>query len=379
MGKVKKTTGSLRLIDECITDAKALMEISLFNAQEKLKERFTPQLKSLIAKRLRQEEDELEDDDLEDGENFNDIEGEEEAEIEDEDLGAEEEEIDLDVIDDEDLGDEEEIGIEGIEDDEDEAVAGLEDAEMDIDVDDLEDEEEEEEEINLEAIMKQMEDLSDDDEVEIEDDEIEDDEVEIEDDEIEDDEIEDDEIEDDEIEDDDEVEIEDDEVEIEEDEDLEFDIEDDDEVEIEDDEVEDDDLEIESLKARNKKLTTELRKYKAGTKLFKRKIAEQKFVQAKLLYVNDMLKRKKLSEMQKYKIVEAFDKAKNISDIKLIYKTLFEAYKDRQKKIKATKSNTLREGTASKAILVNRKKRIIRNKVSNPIKDRYQLLANIRK
>ncbi len=97
MGKVKKTTGSLRLIDECITDAKALMEISLFNAQEKLKERFTPQLKSLIAKRLQQEEDELEDDDLEDGENFNDIEGEEEAEIEDDayDAPAEEEELTL--------------------------------------------------------------------------------------------------------------------------------------------------------------------------------------------------------------------------------------------------------------------------------------------
>jgi len=351
MGRKRKDE-SLSLMDECITDAKALMAISLFNAQEELKERFTPQLKSLIAKRLQQEEQEEDDD------------------FDDEDMNIEDD-IDSDEDD--------------YQSDENDAVDDLEDAEMDIDIDDDEDiedddfeddedidieDDEDDEEINLEAIMKQMEAITeedDDEDIDIEDDE----DIDFEDDE------------DIDFEDDEDIDIEDDE----DDEDIEEniftsfdsldedDFEDDEDIDIDD---EDDEVE-EQLKRDNLKLRTELKKYKAGTKIFKNKIAEQKFVQAKLLYVNDMLKRKKLSEVQKYKIVEAFDKAKNISDIKLIYKTLFEAYKEKQKREKDITAKNLREGVASKAMLVDKKKKIIENKDSNPMKDRYQVLANIRK
>jgi hypothetical protein len=349
MGK-KKNDSSLSLMEECITDAKALMEISLFNAQEKLKERFTPQLKSLIAKRLQQEEDEIEDDELD-----SEIEDEEDVAI----SKLEDAEADIDMGDD----DEEDIDID-IEEEEDDEYTDDDEEDIDIDIEEEDDEytddDEEDEEINIEAIMKQMSAITEDEEEDID--------IDIEDDEEEDIDID---VEDDEEEDID-IDIDDEE------EDIDIDIDDEEDIDIDIDDEEDTE-QLEQLERTNRKLRNELRKYKAGTRIFKEKIAEQKFVQAKLLYVNDMLKRKHISEIQKYKIVEAFDRARNISDIKLIYKTLFEAYKERQKKIKEAKSKNLQEGVSSRTMIVNKKQRIIENKNSNPMKDRFQVLANIKK
>ena len=368
----KKKDESLELIDECITDAKALMSISLFNAQEKLKERFTPQLKSLIAKKLQQEEeeededidsldavddDELEDADIEDVTDVDDVDDDElDLDIEDDELDSE---IEDDEIEDDELDD---------DSDEDMAVEDLEDTELDIEVDDdeeddmdYEDDEEEDEELDLESIMNSMDTFTEDDDEELDIEDDEDEELGIEDDE------------DDEID----MDIEDDEEDIDE----EIDIEDDDDDEDIDIDIDDEDEDADEMQAENLRLTTELKKYKAGARLFKEKIAEQKFVQAKLLYVNDMLKRKHLSEMQKYKIVEAFDRADSISDIKIIYKTLHEAYKERQAKIKDVTKKSLKEGSASKAILSDkqRRKTILKNKKVNPMKDRFQVLARIKK
>jgi len=46
---------------------------------------------------------------------------------------------------------------------------------------------------------------------------------------------------------------------------------------------------------------------------------------AKLLYVNKLFRKNGLSESQKVKIIETFDRAKNVREAKLIYATLTES------------------------------------------------------
>jgi hypothetical protein len=72
-------------------------------------------------------------------------------------------------------------------------------------------------------------------------------------------------------------------------------------------------------------------------------LAETKLLNAKLLYSNKIFRSKNLTETQKVKVLEAFDKAASVKDAKLIYETLTA--------IKETKSvvNESVRGMASKA------------------------------
>jgi hypothetical protein len=72
-------------------------------------------------------------------------------------------------------------------------------------------------------------------------------------------------------------------------------------------------------------------------------LAETKLLNAKLLYSNKIFRAKNLTETQKVKVLEAFDKAASVKDAKLIYETLTA--------IKETKSvvNESVRGMASKA------------------------------
>jgi hypothetical protein len=70
---------------------------------------------------------------------------------------------------------------------------------------------------------------------------------------------------------------------------------------------------------------------------------EVNLLNAKLLYSNKIFRAKNLKESQKVKVLEAFDKASNVKEVKLIFETLSE-------EVKETKT-VVREnlGSASKA------------------------------
>ena len=51
------------ILKEAIADAKAVRETALENAKMALEEAFTPQLKSMLSAKLKEEEDDMEDDD----------------------------------------------------------------------------------------------------------------------------------------------------------------------------------------------------------------------------------------------------------------------------------------------------------------------------
>ena len=261
------------ILKEAIADAKAVRETALANAKMALEEAFTPQLKSMLSAKLREEDDEYDD---------------EETFDEDEDFGGEDEYEDEDG-DDESFEDEEEVE-ETIE------VNGKtyslvseeDDEEGEEDVD-FGDDEEEGEELDLEAIIKELEnelseedDAGDDDEFDGGDDE---------------------------------EEFEVDESIFEEEEDFEADGE-----EVEESFNSDDDSE----KVEN--LESELAQYKEAVEYMKDKLHEVNILNAKLLFTNKLFKQYSLDNNQKLKVVETFDRAHTTREIKLVYSTLSEQF-----------------------------------------------------
>jgi len=79
------------------------------------------------------------------------------------------------------------------------------------------------------------------------------------------------------------------------------------------------------------------------------KLNEINLLNAKLLYVNKLIKKEGLTESQKVKIIETFDRAKNVREAKLIYTTLAESV-NKKSAVKATPTKTkMVEGFASKS------------------------------
>ncbi len=102
---------------------------------------------------------------------------------------------------------------------------------------------------------------------------------------------------------------------------------------------------------------------------------EVNLLNAKLLYTNKIFKAKNLTESDKVKVLNAFDKAENVKGVKLVYETLTES-------LKATsivKKSQVREslGSASRAITPATPKQPIIE--SNEAFARMQRLAGIKK
>ena len=98
---------------------------------------------------------------------------------------------------------------------------------------------------------------------------------------------------------------------------------------------------------------------------------ETNLLNAKLLYTNKIFRAKNLKEAQKVKVLEAFDKASNVKEVKLIFETLNEGIV-----VKST-SSPIREslGSASKPAGIARKAPIME---IDPQVARWQTLAGIK-
>ena len=299
------------ILKEAIADAKAVRETALENAKMALEEAFTPQIKSMLSAKLKEEED----DDKEEGMH-------DEGEHDDAEEGRHEE----GEHDDEAEEGEHEEGMR--EDDEDEAEEGRHDAEegMHDEGEHEEGEHEEgmhdedddmEEDLDLEAVIKELEaELSEgeDDDVEEKEDDAEEGRGMKEEEEIE-----------------EEYEI--DEAALEEDEDT---------VEEELDKSsgigkgdnKEDNTDVSSGIGKGKTgmkesaLEAELNEYKEAVSFLKDKLHEVNILNAKLLFTNKLFKQYSLDNNQKLKVVETFDRAQTTREIKLVYSTLAEQFGD---------------------------------------------------
>ena len=347
------------LLKEAIADAKAVRETALENAKMALEEAFTPRLKSMLSQKI---QNELED---EDGEEAMD----DEEEAPEEGSYHEDDEDPADEFSDEaPADDEEEMDMEGVieingvkyapvieQDEEGEDEAGEDEEEM------------EEEDLDLEAVIKELEaelDESEETEEVTEEEEIDEDKEEV-----------------DEQSDSSKIGQADNKVDAadasdEEDpgkgklkeskkEDVDEDI-DLDEVLKAITEEEDDDEEMEEVA----KLKSDLDEHRSVVETLRGKLNEVNLLNAKLLFTNKLFRKYGLNNEQKMKVVEQFDRASTLREVKLVYSTLGESFGTARNEIKESK------GAASKPIASTKSDKKVISEGSD-LKDRFKKLANI--
>ena len=351
------------LLKEAIADAKTVRETAIANAKMALEEAFTPHLKSMLSAKLAEEDDEEDaeemygkDEERDEGMHGDEEEGmhgDEEEGMHDNDEGREDKEEGEHEDEEEGMREEDIIEIDGVkyapivseEDDEDEDAEEMR----------------EDEELDLESVIKELEteiaeaEKSDDDltEGEHEDDE-------------------------------DKV----DEAKEEVDEDI---------VTEEDEEDEDKDKTDEQstssgigkgtgvkmasssdeedpgkgkIKESVDKLKAELKEHKEAVAFLREKLHEVNILNAKLLYTNRLFKEYVLSNDQKMKIVETFDRAQTTREIKLVYSTLAESFKGG-----SVKKNRVQESASQKSGTTKPSKKIITEE--SQVADRFKKLAGI--
>ena len=339
------------LLKEAIADAKAVRDTALENAKMALEEAFTPRLTSMLSKKIQSEvEDEDEMDEIEKDEIEKD-------EIEKDEVSYSEEEDDMDEIEkdeEEDMDESKIIEIDGVkyapvvaeEEDEDEMDEIAKDEEEDDDM---------EEDLDLEAVIKELEEEMDDDE---------------------------------EKDDMDEQstssgigkgtgvkqaspndeedpgkgklkEGEDKEDEMDEDIDL-------DEVLKALSEEEDEEEKMDEVS----KLQSDLKEHRSVIETLRGKLNEVNLLNAKLLFTNKLFRKYGLNNEQKMKVVEQFDRAGTLREVKLVYSTLGESFGTARNEINESK------GAASKPVASTKSEKKVISE-STELRDRFKKLANI--
>ena len=127
------------------------------------------------------------------------------------------------------------------------------------------------------------------------------------------------------------------------------------------------------IKESVEKLQGELNEYKEAVTFLRDKLHEVNILNAKLLYTNKLFKEFVLSNDQKLKIVETFDRAQTTREIKLVYSTLAESYKDnggeRKEVVKESYASKKSGGTAPKTKIITEESQVA---------DRFRKLAGLK-
>ena len=133
---------------------------------------------------------------------------------------------------------------------------------------------------------------------------------------------------------------------------------------------EEDEEDEEEEKEKVEEVQAELNEAYSVIKFLRGKLNEVNLLNAKLLFVNKLFRKSELTESQKVKIIETFDRAKNVREAKLIYATLSESANKGAKKPTSTKKK-MTEGLASAP---QKKTSIISE--SNDVYNRFKTLIN---
>ena len=114
----------------------------------------------------------------------------------------------------------------------------------------------------------------------------------------------------------------------------------------------------------------ELNEYKEAVTFLREKLHEVNILNAKLLYTNRLFKEYVLSNDQKLKIVETFDRAQTTREIKLVYSTLAESFKNGD-----IKKSRVQESASQKSGTTKPTKKIITEE--SEVANRFKKLAGI--
>ena len=345
------------LLKEAIADAKAVRETALENAKMALEEAFTPRLQNMLSQKI-QNEIEDEDDDLEERDDDEDM---EERAMNDEDEDPSDEHSKDESVDESEI-----IEIDGVKyapivsEEEDEDEDKMDEAE--------EDDEDMDEDLDLESVIKELESELDEIDKDDDDEEIEEGE-----------EIEENDVSSDIGKGDNKVnakanassgkgsegkaklkeEKDEDEDEMDEDIDL-------DEVIKALSEEEDEDEKKDEVA----ELKSDLEEHRSVIETLRGKLNEVNLLNAKLLFTNKLFRKYGLNNEQKMKVVEQFDRASNLREVKLVYSTLGESFGARKNEINESK------GSASKPVASTKSEKKVISE-GNDLRDRFKKLANL--
>jgi hypothetical protein len=330
------------LLKEAIADAKAVRETALQNAKMALEEAFTPHLKSMLSAKLAEEDEdedenpfaEKEEDDEETAEGMHDS-----PRREDDDEEMEVDEMDHEDEEDEEVDESTIIEIDGVK------YAPI--VSEDEHEDEPSEEDDESEELDLESVIKELEEELN------------------------------------ETESDDEDSVNEEEVVTE----AEHDDEDEDKDEVDEQSTssgigsgtsvkqpsagDEEDPGKGKVHESVEAIQSELKEYKEAVTFLRDKLHEVNILNAKLLYTNRLFKEFVLSNDQKLKIVETFDRAQTTREIKLVYSTLAESYNDNG----PSKKKDIKEFASKKAGTTAPKTKIISEEVE--VADRFRKLAGL--
>jgi hypothetical protein len=131
--------------------------------------------------------------------------------------------------------------------------------------------------------------------------------------------------------------------------------------------------EAEELQSQNLELQGNLEEAYGVIKSLKNTINEVNLLNAKLLYTNKLFRNFDLNENQKVKVVENFDRASSLREVKLVFATLGENLNVAKK----TQKRVVRESFASNPIKGTKPAGIITE--GSSLAARFQKLANIKK
>ena len=119
----------------------------------------------------------------------------------------------------------------------------------------------------------------------------------------------------------------------------------------------------------------ELKEYKEAVSFLKDKLHEVNILNAKLLFTNKLFKEFALDNNQKLKVVETFDRTQSTREIKLVYSTLAEQFSDNGT---INKRNPIRE-SASSAVASTKPSKKSRKVITEEenVANRFKKLAGI--
>ena len=131
----------------------------------------------------------------------------------------------------------------------------------------------------------------------------------------------------------------------------------------------------------NEDLQAELNEAMSTVQYLRDQLNEVNLLNAKLLYTNKLFNSFNLDQKQKLKVVETFDLAKSIREVKLSYTILSESYSLGGSVVKKTNTTakTITEGLASKPVASTAPKKDLIVENSNVMASRFQKLAGIKK
>ena len=117
-------------------------------------------------------------------------------------------------------------------------------------------------------------------------------------------------------------------------------------------------------------LKSDLDEHRSVIETLREKLNEVNLLNAKLLFTNKLFRKHGLNNEQKMKVVEQFDRASNLREVKLVYSTLGESFGSRKNEINESK------GAASKPIASTKPEKEVITE-SSDLRDRFKKLANL--